>query len=232
MLKIKKNFFESDYKKYGNRAQREYPNTELISFIKTKIKKKRGAKKIKILELGCGTGANLWMLSKEKLISYGIDNSKTAIKICKKILDEKKLVAKLFLGSMTNLPFKNNYFDVIVDIVSMQNFSYYNHQITWRSIYKCLKPGGYFFSFHLGQNSTSFKELKKNKKRLIDKSTLRNIPKKYPLAHKGEVCFLKPIQVFKEFSKIGFKKTGIEKTTRTYNSVNHKIEYLIITAKK
>ena len=51
MLKIKKNFFESDYKKYGNRAQREYPNTELISFIKTKIKKKRGAKKIKILIL-------------------------------------------------------------------------------------------------------------------------------------------------------------------------------------
>ena len=232
MFKIKKNFFENDYKNHGHKAQRTYPNTELISFIKTKIDKENIDKRVKVLELGCGTGANLWMLSKEKLNAYGIDNSKTAIKICKNNLAKKKLFAKLFLGSMTNLPFKNSYFDMIVDVVSMQNLSYYNHQKTWWSIYKCLKPGGYFFSFHLGQGSTSFKELKKNKKRLIDQSTLRNIPKKYPLSHKGEVCFLKTSQVSVELNKIGFKKTNIEKTTRTYNSNAHKIEYLIITAKK
>ena len=229
---MKKNIFEDSYQKYGDKAQRTYPNTELISFIKTKFTKYDIKKKIKALEVGSGTGANLWMLAKEKFISYGLDNSKSAIKICKKNLKERKLLAKLYHGSMTNLKFKKNFFSLIVDVVSMQNLSFSDHQISWRSIFGCLKPGGYFFSYHLGQSSTSFKKLKKNKKRLIDKSTLKNVPKKYPLPHKGIVCFLKSSQVFLELSKIGFKKINIEKITRTYSSEAHKIEYLIITAKK
>ncbi len=172
------------------------------------------------------------MLSKEKLDTFGIDNSITAIDLCKKNLHKKKLKAKLYLGSMTKLPFKENYFDLIVDVVSMQNMSFENHKKSWKSIYNCLKPGGYFFSFHLGQGSTSFKELKKNKNNLIDKCTLKNIPKKYPLSHKGEVCFLNFRQTSKELEKIGFKNINCEKNTRTYQSETYLIEYLVLTSKK
>lgn len=227
------NYFERDYKKYGKKAQRAYPNTELISFIKANIKN-IGSKvnKIKVLEVGCGTGANLWMLSQEKLDTYGIDNSKTAIGICKKNLHKKKLTAKLYFGTMTKLPFKNDYFDLIVDVVSMQNMSFENHKVSWRSIYNCLKPGGQFFSFHLGQGSTSFRELRKNKNNLIDKCTLRNVPEKYPLSHKSEVCFLHTKDTSKELESIGFKEIKFEKNTRTYDSESYLIEYLILTSKK
>lgn len=229
---MKKNIFEDSYQKYGNKAQRTYPNTELISFIKTKFTQNSIKKKIKALEVGSGTGANLWMLAQEKFITHGLDNSKSAIKICKKNLKKRKLHAELHHGSMTNLKFKKNFFNLIIDVVSMQNIPYSDHQKSWKSIFSCIKPGGYFFSYHLGQQSTSFKELKKDKKRLIDKSTLKNVPKKYPLSHKGSVCFLKSSQVFLELNKIGFKKINIEKVTRSYSAEEHKIEYLIITAKK
>ena len=61
---------------------------------------------------------------------------------------------------------------------------------------------------------------------------MKNIPKKYPLSHGGEVCFLNSNLVCNELKKLSFKKTNVEKTTRTYNSQKHKIEYLIITSKK
>ena len=115
-IDIKKNvlkYYESGYKKQGANNQRKYPNEELCRFMGRHffhLNKKRRSKK-SFLEAGCGSGGNLWMLSKEGFKTYGLDFSKESIKILKKILIKRKLKANLKVGNMSKMPFKNNLFD-------------------------------------------------------------------------------------------------------------------------
>ena len=73
------NSWESLFKK---RDWGVYPNEELIKFIAKHYYKVSNRYKIKILELGCGPGANIWYLAREKFNVHGIDGSKTAINKC------------------------------------------------------------------------------------------------------------------------------------------------------
>ena len=79
------NSWESLFKK---RDWGEYPNEELIKFIAKHYYKVSNRYKIKILELGCGPGANIWYLAREKFNVHGIDGSKTAINKCIKRLNK------------------------------------------------------------------------------------------------------------------------------------------------
>src|SRR3989338_994735 len=68
------NIFEKKYQETGFESQRKYPNESLVAF----------ASEIngRVLDLGCGSGANTWFLAKEGKETYGIDSSPTAIKLC------------------------------------------------------------------------------------------------------------------------------------------------------
>ena len=170
---MKINEFEKDYSQIGFKAQREYPNTDLISFIKSSNTYKNiNRKKIKVLEVGCGSGSNLWMLSKENFDTNGLDISETGLQLCKKMLKKWNVNAKLSIGSMTDLPFSKGFFDLIIDVVSMQNLNFEEHLLSWNSINHCLKQNGLFFSIHLGKKTSSYQDLKKNKSHLVDKQTL------------------------------------------------------------
>ena len=76
-------YYDRNYLKHGIKFQRQYPNEELIRFISrnfsglNKIKKK----KIKILETGCGSGGNIWMLAEQGYNTYGFDLSAYSLKI-------------------------------------------------------------------------------------------------------------------------------------------------------
>ena len=53
----------------------KYPGEELIRFIARNFYAAPNRKDIRILEVGCGTGANLWFLAKEGFNAFGIDGS-------------------------------------------------------------------------------------------------------------------------------------------------------------
>ena len=73
-----------------------YPSEDLVRFIKSHLK----VKGKKILEVGCGAGANLWFLYEQGLKVHGIDGSATAVKKAKKLLKFKKAKAKLKIGDI------------------------------------------------------------------------------------------------------------------------------------
>ncbi|MFL9694705.1 class I SAM-dependent methyltransferase, partial [Aeromonas veronii] len=84
-------------------------------------KKERG--ECRILEVGCGSGANIWMLAKEGFDTWGIDLSSAGIDLCKQVIASWNVNAQLDVGSMTELPYPDGYFDAIVDVVSMQHLT-------------------------------------------------------------------------------------------------------------
>lgn len=224
--------FEKHYRIKGIASQRRYPNEALIQFLAANyfslpLKKRR---KIRILELGCGSGANLWMLAKESFDVYGVDIAPTGIKLAKKMMKLWNASAKLKTGNMRKLDFPDNFFDVIVDVVSVQHVDLKGHNEIYREVYRCLKPGGLFFQWHLGAKSVSFIESKGEK---TDKLTVNKIANPdVPFYGCGLICFLTAKEAERMLKATGFKNINIEIHTRTYKNRSQIIEYLSIECEK
>ena len=94
----------------------KYPGEPLIRFV-AKNFYKLNRSEFKILELGCGPGANLWFCAREGFNVFGIDGSNKAIEICIRRLDQEVpgWRGEIINGSVTNLPFQNSFFDAVID---------------------------------------------------------------------------------------------------------------------
>jgi ubiquinone/menaquinone biosynthesis C-methylase UbiE len=82
---------------------------EMIKFFKIK-------KNYKILDIGCAKGYLVKEFNDLGIECYGIDISDYAIEKCHK--DIKK---KIFYGNAMNIPFPNNFFDVVISINCAHN---------------------------------------------------------------------------------------------------------------
>ncbi len=224
------NVFEQQYQAQGFASQRQYPNESFLAFLGSRFFhlpfEKRGS--FKFLEVGCGSGANLWAVAKEGFQAHGIDLSPTGLDYCRAMLRKWQVTANLCLGDVTDLPYDTGALDVIFDVVTLQHLPFQAHFQAWGEIYRCLKNGGAFFSYHLGENSISLK----CGAEMIDHCTVRNVSDGYPLANNGPICFLSANEARKSLSEIGFKSITIEKVVRSYSNQTVYIEYLVITAGK
>ena len=105
---IWENLFQREYGKY--------PAEHLIRFIaKNYYQTDRGS--TRILEVGCGPGANVWYLSREGFDTYGIDGSPTAIASAKGLLTKVNLSAILLLWVIVAVPLTVDYFFSVIDYV-------------------------------------------------------------------------------------------------------------------
>ena len=64
---------------FQNNEWGKYPSLAVVRFVARNFYKVPNRKDIRILELGCGTGANLWYCARERFSVIGLDGSKTAI---------------------------------------------------------------------------------------------------------------------------------------------------------
>ena len=230
---MKKNIFEKQYKVDGIAAQRLYPNEALIKFIASnffKIDFDR-RKNIKILEVGCGSGANLWMLAKEGFDVYGVDSSETGIKLAEDHLIQKWGVnAVLKVGYFEDLPFEKDEFDVVCDLVSLQHIDLDTSKLAFSEINRVLKTGGLFFSYRLSDASTMYQC---SGGEFIDSATVSNIcDLSMPLNNNGPISFWSPTLAKFMYEKQSFEIQSIERVGQTYNGGKNYVEYLSIISRK
>lgn len=186
--------FDLGYKVNGIRSQRMYPNESLIQFIAGSYYKEPEdmRKSIRVLEVGCGSGANLWMLSKEGFDVYGVDSSEVGIDLAREHLNKKWNVnANLCKGSFTDLPYDDAFFDVVVDIVSLQHINIADSHLALKEIYRVMKPAGKFFSYRFSDHSDMYEH---SGGKRVDISTIDNIADpNQPFANGGPVSFWSPV---------------------------------------
>ena len=132
-------------KLFAEKEWGKYPPEELIRFIKRSFAD-QNTKDIKVLEVGCGTGANIWFLSREGFQVFGIDGSEVAIEQAKKRMKEEGLNADLAVGDILNLPYADNFFDCVLDIECIYANSYKDSELIMQEIKRVLVPDGLFFS--------------------------------------------------------------------------------------
>tara|TARA_B100001996_G_scaffold381288_1_gene370416 strand:+ start:206 stop:922 length:717 start_codon:yes stop_codon:yes gene_type:complete len=232
-LKIIKSKYELGYKTKGIDYQRKYPNEELCRFVGrnfSSISRKR-RKKIKILEVGSGSGGNLWMLANEGFKSYGLDISKKSVEIAKNLLRKKNLKADIDHGSMTVLPYKDNFFDCIVDIFSSSCLDSQDGIKFLNEVSRTLKKNGSFFSYFPSKKSKMFKS--KNKK-MIDKDTVFNLKQKKN-AYRINNCpfrFLDKNQYIKLLKTRNLKVFYSEEIQKTYFNGKENFNFIVIGGKK
>jgi ubiquinone/menaquinone biosynthesis C-methylase UbiE len=229
-----KNWYNRDYKLYGLKAQRFYPNEELLRFMGRNYFKYsfNTRKNIKILELGSGSCANLWMISKEGFDAYGVDISVESIKLGQEMLNHWKTDAHLKRASMTSLPYKKNYFDSVIDIYGSCCLNEKDFIKCLKETHRVLKKGGKFFCFTLGKNSHEF--INHSPSKLIDKSTLSNI-KRLGSPHYGNNYPLRYIhadEVKSIIKKNNFEIKYLETNNRTYSNRSENIELISLEAIK
>lgn len=145
-----------------------------ISYYLRSRYKKDDFKNLHFLELGCGTGPNLIWLAKKGIKVSGIDISSTALKLCEANLTAHNLknkVDKLIEGSVTNVPFPDNFFDGIIEACVFQHLNKNERKQAFEEVNRLLKPGGVFAGYMLAQNHTVF-EQKKTEQLIDDTGTL------------------------------------------------------------
>lgn len=123
----------------------KYPPECLIRFIAANYYKK-DRKTVKILELGSGTGANLWFMAREGFDVYGIECSKTAVERSKQRLQSEGLKADITIGDIAVLPYQFSYFDAVVDGDCLYCNSTEDTKSILREVKRVLKKDGLFFS--------------------------------------------------------------------------------------
>ncbi len=224
--------FEKHFKARGFASQRRYPNEPMVQFLAEHYFPLSPAlrKKTRILEVGCGSGANLWVIAREGFDAYGIDIAKSALPLAKQMLRGYGTSAKLQVGNMRSLPYANNFFDAVIDVLSIEHTTLKGHEQAFAEIFRTLKPGGRFFSWHLGAESVNFK---KGGGKKLDRYTTDDTPNQdVPYPNNGTTCFLTAPLARKMLKAAGFAHVRIERVMRTYKEMTQEVEYFAISARK
>jgi SAM-dependent methyltransferase len=223
--------FDTQFHLSGLKAQRLYPNESLLQFLGGNYfhlpMEERG--KLRILEIGCGSGANLWMMAKEGFEVHGMDSSEKALELARLHLEEKWGVsASLTKGTFLDLPYDAGSFDAIVDVVSLQHIGLDDSRLALREAARVLRPGGKLFSFRLSDHSVMFGKAADPER--IDCCTLANISDpSLPLANNGPVSFWSPSLARMLYDEAGLSILNVSRVNRTYGD-GAVVEYLVIEA--
>lgn len=130
--------------KYAAGHSQRYPWDIVVSFIFRNAPKDRRRRDVRILEVGCGTGSNLWFAAREGFNVSGIDASPSAVAIAKRRFQEEGLDGDLRVGDFAALPFANDIFDLVVDRASITCVGHGAAHSAFAEISRVLAPGGRF----------------------------------------------------------------------------------------
>lgn len=126
----------------------KYPAEELIRFIARNFYAKN-RQSIKILELGCGPGGNLWYMAREGFQVFGLDGSKTAVDSAIKRLNTE---VPDWSGNIQivdfskKIPFGDEEFDAVIDNEAVCCNDYQSALDIYSEVSRVLKLGGKIFS--------------------------------------------------------------------------------------
>jgi len=122
-----------------------YPFDSVITFLFRNAPCGVPRPEVKVLEVGCGVGNNLWCVAREGFNVTGIDASPIAIDTARARLDREGLKAELLVGPFHPLPFNDNSFDLVIDRSAINCVSLAEGKIAVSEVRRVLKPGGRFF---------------------------------------------------------------------------------------
>lgn len=102
----------------------------------------------RVLEVGCGYGANLRYLVTKGIEVHGIDGSDTGVEATKKNLEaiDPEWKGSIQLGDITKIPFPDASFDLVIDVEAISANSAEDARKIYEEISRVLKTDGRMLS--------------------------------------------------------------------------------------
>lgn len=127
-----------------------WPYTDVVSVVMSEFPSSQIRQTASFLEIGCGTGNNLWFAGKSGFKVAGMDVSPTAVEFASKRLASEGIAhADLRVGSLVALPWQDEQFDVIVDRAAITHNTYADIRAGLFEVHRVMKPGAFLHSFTL-----------------------------------------------------------------------------------
>lgn len=117
------------------------PSTEMIAYI-------LGARlpaRARVLDLGCGTGADAIFLAEQNYEAHGLDFSAQALLLAEQRAHDRGVVVDWHECSALKTPFDDSYFDLIADRGCFHHMSWRPRRQYAEEIARILRPGGVLF---------------------------------------------------------------------------------------
>jgi SAM-dependent methyltransferase len=202
----------------------KYPPEHVIRFVVRTFNGALDRSKVRLLEIGCGPGANVWFMAREGFHTSGIDGSATAIQKASARLTNDGLIADLRIGDFAQLSWEDASFDGVVENVSLYTNPWVNIQQALREVCRVLKPGAPFLSSFFTDGTWGY-----GQGDMVETDGFVNL-REGPLAGAGFCLFLNRNRVpdlFRDFTDV-----NVERVSWTLNSEQHLVEQFVITCRK
>ncbi len=133
---------------FQNNEWGKYPGEDVIRFVARNFYSAPNRSEVKILEMGCGPGANLWYMAREGFNITGVEGSETAVAKANQRLDKEvpHWQGEVIQGDVTHMHYQDNSFDAVLDIGVTPANSFTASQQIFAEASRVLKPGGKLYS--------------------------------------------------------------------------------------
>jgi SAM-dependent methyltransferase len=142
--------------KYSAGHMERYPWDVVVSFVFRNFPRDKPRSEVRILEVGCGTGSNLWFAAREGFSVAGVDGSTSAINAAQQRFQAEGLSGDLRVADFTSLPFGDDSFDLVIDRGSLVCCGFEMGKQAISEVHRVLKKGGRFLFNPYSDRHSSF----------------------------------------------------------------------------
>ncbi len=128
--------------KYATGHAERWPWDMVVSFVFRHAPRGRPRAEVRILEVGCGSGSNLWFAAHEGFRVAGIDGSASAIGAARARFAADGLDGDFHVADFSELPFADTTFDLVVDRGALTCVGTSVLMRALAEVRRVLKPGG------------------------------------------------------------------------------------------
>lgn len=139
--------------RYASGVSQRYPWSQVVSFVMRNLPADKPRNGVNILEVGCGTGGNLWFAAREGFNVTGFDGSPSAIEAARHRFEVDGLKGEFRVARFEEMRLPENTFDLVIDRSALTCAPLSMIASTISAIRGCLVPGGRFlFTPHASQH--------------------------------------------------------------------------------
>ena len=208
---------------FRSREWGKYPPERAVRFVASNFYQAPDRSAVRLLDLGCGTGACTWYMAREGFSVSAIDGSATGVEQTRKRLIHEGLTADCQVGDFKHLPWKSASFDGALDNAAIYANPYSECRLAVQEVRRVLKPGGVFLSSNFTPQTWGYGLGEE-----VEPGGFVSISEG-PLKDRGFVLFMTRSQI--EHLYEGFDDITIDTEAMTIGGSKHTVELWVVTCR-